>query len=246
MSSSYPKHWCFHRIVTFLCALLIIGSFVVIIKKDCQCIPLPSDDKLWQNNNISIMEEFFEHFYDTLKVYHIIVICADILLFLLAFINIAPNQEDLRFGFHLLVIIILGGITLLTAYASYVAFYMPCHSYNLFASSINTDHHRVHHSSGTGASGTATTTTGVGNNGAQGAGGTGGKVKLHIYPHHSTKDKISGINAYVEWDVIMLGITGIDGLAAFLLFLSTVVLCLDAREEAIQDEYVARVRSSIY
>ena len=49
------------------------------------------------------MDDFINHFYDTIQIYHIIVISADVILFLLAFINIAPAQEDLRFGFHLLV-----------------------------------------------------------------------------------------------------------------------------------------------
>ncbi|CAG2122596.1 unnamed protein product, partial [Medioppia subpectinata] len=138
----------------------------------------------------------------------IIVISADVILFLLAFINISPTQEDLRFGFHLLVIIILGGITILISYASYVAFQMPCHS-----QSRETGEKTVN----------------------------AGK---HAYPHNS-KDK-NPVNAYIEEDILMLAVTGMDAFAAFLLFLSTVVLCVDAREEAIQDEYVARVRSSVY
>ena len=63
--------------------------------------------------------------------------------------------------------------------------------------------------------------------------------------HPNSKDKIS-VNAYLEGDILMLAVTAMDGIAAFLFFLSTVILCVDAREEAIQDEYVARVRSSIY
>ncbi len=63
--------------------------------------------------------------------------------------------------------------------------------------------------------------------------------------HHNTKDK-TPVNAYVEEDLFMLAVTVMDAFAGFLFFLGTVILCIDAREEAIQDEYVARVRGSAY
>jgi len=85
--------------------LLIIGSFVAIIKKDCRGIPLPLDSKFRPSavTNQSLMDDFVDHFYDTIQIYHIVIIITDVVLFLLAIINIAPAQEDLRFGFHLLV-----------------------------------------------------------------------------------------------------------------------------------------------
>ena len=107
------------------------------------------------------------------------------------------------------VIIILGGITLLTSYASYVAFQMPCHS------QLRAGEGKQSQSSGKQAY------------------------------HPNSKDK-NPVNAYIEEDILMLAVTAMDGFAAFLFFLSTVILCVDAREEAIQDEYVARVRSSAY
>ena len=69
-------------------------------------------------------------------------------------------------------------------------------------------------------------------------------TKQAYHPTNS-KDK-SPVNAYIEGDILMLAVTAMDAMAAFLFFLSTVILCIDAREEAIQDEYVARVRSSVY
>ena len=72
-----------------------------------------------------------------------------------------------------------------------------------------------------------------------------GKPAYNMIYHPNSKDK-NPVNAYIEEDILMLAVTAMDGFAAFLFFLSTVILCVDAREEAIQDEYVARVRSSIY
>jgi len=68
--------------------------------------------------------------------------------------------------------------------------------------------------------------------------------KTQVY-HHNSKDK-SPVNAYMEADMFMLAVTVMDAFAGLLFFLATVTLCVDAREEAIQDEYVARVRSSVY
>ena len=54
------------------------------------------------------------------------------------------------------------------------------------------------------------------------------------------------INAYLENDYQIMAVTTLDAIACFFFSISTLVLCGDAREEAIQDEYVARVRASIY
>jgi hypothetical protein len=63
--------------------------------------------------------------------------------------------------------------------------------------------------------------------------------------HHNTKDKIP-VNAYSEEDLFLLAVTVMDAFAGLLFLLATVILSIDAREEAIQDEYVARVRGSVY
>ena len=70
-----------------------------------------------------------------------------------------------------------------------------------------------------------------------------------VYQHsHGNKQNTKGlpINAYLEADYHLLAVTILDALSCALFILSTLVLCGDAREEAIQDEYVARVRASIY
>lgn len=70
-----------------------------------------------------------------------------------------------------------------------------------------------------------------------------------VYQHSSSKTSAAKgmpINAYVENDYQLLAVTILDALACILFLVSTMVLCSDAREEAIQDEYVARVRASIY
>lgn len=41
----------------------------------------------------------------------------------------------------------------------------------------------------------------------------------------------------------MLLVTLIDTLIGFALFTATVIFCIDAREQAMQDEYVVRVRN---
>jgi hypothetical protein len=93
------------NLLNFDFQLLVIGSFVAIIKKDCRGIPLPVDSKFRPSvvTNQSLMDDFVNHFYDSIQIYHMVIISADVVLFLLALINIAPAQEDLRFGFHLLV-----------------------------------------------------------------------------------------------------------------------------------------------
>lgn len=70
-----------------------------------------------------------------------------------------------------------------------------------------------------------------------------------VYQHSSAKTnaaKGAPINAYLELDYQLLLVTLLDALACMFFTISTMVLCCDAREEAIQDEYVARVRTSIY
>lgn len=69
-----------------------------------------------------------------------------------------------------------------------------------------------------------------------------------VYQHSKATNAPKGtpVNAYVESDYQILLVTGLDALCCFFLMISTLVLCSDAREEAIQDEYVARVRTSIY
>lgn len=58
----------------------------------------------------------------------------------------------------------------------------------------------------------------------------------------SLKDK-QPINAFAEEDYEMLLVTLIDTLIGLALFTSTVVFFIDAREQAMQDEYVVRVRN---
>ena len=70
-----------------------------------------------------------------------------------------------------------------------------------------------------------------------------------VYQHSQSgkgQGKGAPINAYVEQDYQLLTVTLLDAGTFTFLLISTIVLCFDAREEAIQDEYVARVRASIY
>ncbi len=78
---------------------------MIILKKDCRLVPIEEDSVLWSSmiNNLTLQQDYIEHYYDDLQVYHIVVISIDVFIFLLAFLNIAPAQEDIRFGFHLLV-----------------------------------------------------------------------------------------------------------------------------------------------
>lgn len=68
-------------------------------------MPIEEDSVLFASmvNNLTLQQDYIEHYYDDLQVYHIVIISIDVLIFLLAFLNIAPAQEDIRFGFHLLV-----------------------------------------------------------------------------------------------------------------------------------------------
>ena len=84
---------------------MVAASFVIILKKDCRLVPIEDDSALWSSmvNNDTLQLEYIEHYYDDLQVYHIVIVSIDVIIFLLAFLNIAPAQEDIRFGFHLLV-----------------------------------------------------------------------------------------------------------------------------------------------
>ena len=109
-------------------------------------------------------------------------------------------------------IIILGGITVLSFYSSYDAYHKPCHlnstnvnlNTNLNVNKINSDD------------------------------------KYSTFTRLS-KDK-TPVNAYIEQDDFMMAVTGLDLLAAGFLLITTIVLVVDAREQAIQDDYVARVQ----
>ncbi len=56
------------------------------------------------------------------------------------------------------------------------------------------------------------------------------------------------INAYGENDMLMLAVTVMDAFAGLLILLSTVILCVDcdAKTEESQNEYVPRIRTSVY
>jgi hypothetical protein len=93
----------------------------VLTRKECQTVILAQEDGKWydpivaQNESLmqSAKEYFVTHYYDMLQIYHGIIIATGALLFVLAFVNIAPAQEDVRFGFHLLV-----------SYSSIIKFYI--------------------------------------------------------------------------------------------------------------------------
>jgi len=108
-------------------------------------------------------------------------------------------------------IITLGALTLLTCFASYTSFSMPCHAAGRIGEKWTTDRQVYQQSHG---------------------------------GRHLTKG--TPLNAYVELDYHLLIVTALDAGACALFLMSTMFLCGDAREEAIQDEYVARVRASIY
>lgn len=84
---------------------LVATSFITILKKDCRLLPVEDNSKLWSSlvNNQTLQVEYIEHYYDDVQLYHIIIVTIDMLIFMLAFLNVAPSQEDIRFGFHLLV-----------------------------------------------------------------------------------------------------------------------------------------------
>ena len=68
-------------------------------------MPIEDDSALWSAmvNNETMQQGYIAHYYDHVQIYHIVLISVDVLIFLLAFLNLAPAQEDIRFGFHLLV-----------------------------------------------------------------------------------------------------------------------------------------------
>lgn len=107
-------------------------------------------------------------------------------------------------------IIILGGITVLSFYSSYDAYHKPCH---LNSTNVNLN-------------------TNLNVN------------KINIDTKYSTLTRLSKdktpVNAYIEQDDFMMAVTGLDLLAAGFLLITTIVLVVDAREQAIQDDYVAR------
>ncbi len=70
-------------------------------------------------------------------------------------------------------------------------------------------------------------------------------INTKLAYHHNSKDK-TPVNAYVEEDLFILAVTVMDAFAGLLFLLATIILGIDAREEAIRDEYVARVRGSAY
>lgn len=75
------------------------------MKKDCRLIPIKDNADIWTSlaSNRTVEEDYIDHYYDEVQVYHIVIVSIDVFIFLLAFLSIAPSQEDIRFGFHLLV-----------------------------------------------------------------------------------------------------------------------------------------------
>lgn len=90
------------------------ASFFVINKKECRLVILAQEDsKSWHPDSdldslnetlIQLAKEHFViHYYDSIQINHSVIISVGILMLVLSIVNIAPGQEDLRFGFHLLV-----------------------------------------------------------------------------------------------------------------------------------------------
>ncbi|KAI2802597.1 hypothetical protein BLOT_010055, partial [Blomia tropicalis] len=200
MPSSYPKHHCLHRLLLFIAASLVVASFIVIMRKDCRVLPIEDDSSLWSQmvNNRSMQVHYIEHYYDDVQIYHIVIFTIDVIVFLMAFLNVAPSQEDIRFGFHLLMAI--------NKIAEYNNNNKKYERKDVVLGEKWTEERQVYQHSQSGK--------------GQGKG--------------------APINAYVEQDYQLLTVTLLDAGTFTFLLISTIVLCFDAREEAIQDEYVAR------
>lgn len=87
----------------------IIASYMVIhVAKKCNIPVISYEESREPHTQNAILDESLSvRFYEFLQIYHIIIFAIAVIFFILSFVNVCPSNEDFRFGFHLLVRLIL-------------------------------------------------------------------------------------------------------------------------------------------
>ena len=97
-----------NNLLLFYFQLALIGSLVLVNTKTCLIASVSYETATKQLKwNGTLIEQFVDQFYFDIQLYHIIILSIALIILILGFVNIAPENDDVRFGFHFLVNILL-------------------------------------------------------------------------------------------------------------------------------------------